>query len=99
MNKAKFVRKALITELIPNDTFVIEKVINLTEREFKVFSNRLLDDYQFIKENIDLMYVDRDNVWHVIMVTTESIDYGILINSNGSNYAKYSGYVKKKDLK
>lgn len=98
MNIAKFVRKALITELIPNDTFIIEKVINLTEREFKVFSDRLLDDYKFIKENIDIMYVDKDNVWHVIMVTTESIDYGILINSEGSRYAKYSGYVKKKDI-
>ena len=98
MNKAKFVRKALITELIPNDTFIIEKVINLTESEFKVFSDRLLDDYHFIKESIDLMYIDKDNIWHVIMVTTESIDYGILINSEGSSYAKYSGYVKKKDI-
>lgn len=98
MNKAKFVRKALITELLPNDTFIIEKVINLTESQFKAFSNRLLDDYHFIKENIDLMYVDKDSVWHVIMVTTESIDYGILINSEGSSYAKYSGYVKKKDI-
>jgi len=98
MNKAKFVRKALISELIPNDTFIIEKIIKLTESEFKVFSDRLLDDYHFIKDNIDLMYVDKDNLWHVIMVTTDEIDYGILINSEGSSYAKYSAYVKKKDL-
>ena len=50
------------------DTFIIEKIIKLTESEFMVFSERLLDNYELIKENIDLMFIDNDNIWHVIMI-------------------------------
>ena len=51
-------------------------------------------DYQFIAENTDLMYVEHedDNSWisHCLLVMGESSDDGILVESEGADYARYS---------
>jgi len=95
MNKANFKRKALRDEVIPVDKFIIEKVIELPINEFNIFLDDMLDDYDFIKENKDLMYVDKDNIWHAIYVTAKDVDYGILIQSEGYGYARYSAFLRK----
>ena len=69
---------------------VIEKTIILTDENYKDFASDLFEDRDFIKENIDLMYQDRENKWHCILVTTADKKSGILVESEGYEYARYA---------
>lgn len=98
MRKVLFQRKAYREEIIPNDEFVVEKVIELENSEFESYLDDILEDKDFIEENIDLMYVDDEDKWHAILVTSKEADFGILVQSEGYSYARYSAYVLKKDV-
>ncbi len=69
----------------------IEKVIHLSDSEFARFQQTLLDNYVFLHENADLMRVE-DGVTHCLLVVGESFEDGILVNSEGSDYARYAAY-------
>lgn len=69
----------------------IEKVIYLSDSEFARFQQTLLDNYDFLRENADLMRVE-DGVTHCLLVVGESFEDGILVNSEGSDYARYAAY-------
>ena len=71
----------------------VEKSIKLPADLFAYFSRNLLDDYDFILENIDFMYQDKDGVNHYLLVLGEGQDDGILVESEGSAYARYSAFV------
>ena len=96
--KALFERKTYKEQIVPQDEFKIEKIVELPKKQFDHFLNHLLDDYDFIKENIPLMFVDDNDVWHTILVTTKEIDYGILVESEGYNYARYAAYINKSQI-
>jgi len=72
----------------------IEKVIEIDVDWFHKFENDLLNDYDFIKDNVDFMYIDNHNVWHCILITYSGSDYGILVESEGYHYARYSAYLE-----
>ena len=97
--KVRFERKANKEQLLPQDEFVIEKVVEITHKKFGKYLEKTLDDYDFIEANKDLMYVDNNNVWHCIFVTVKELDFGILIQSEGYNWARYSAYLSKEELK
>ena len=86
--KAIFRRKEVSYE--PSEC-EIEKVIHLSDSEFARFQQMLLDNYDFLRENADLMRVE-DGVTHCLLVVGESFEDGILVNSEGSDYARYSAY-------
>ena len=69
----------------------IEKVIHLSDSDFARFQQTLLDNYDFLRENADLMRVE-DGVTHCLLVVGESFEDGILVNSEGSDYARYAAY-------
>ena len=87
--KAKFFCKAMPYELKPNATggieseFTIEKVVNLTKREYAEFLKTPLADYDFIKENKELMWRDEDGVRHCILIMVKEAEEGILIEAEG----------------
>ena len=93
--KTNFIRKATSNELIPTDEFVIEKTIVIDKNLFNCFIHNPLDDYEFIKENLEHMFCDQDEVFHCIFVTSESHDFGILVESSGYHYARYTAYLPK----
>lgn len=93
--KVNFIRKATKNDLIPQDEFVIEKTVIISKELFNLFISDPLNDYDFIKENIDLMYIDNNNLLHCIFVTSDSHDFGLLIESEGYSYARYSAYIPK----
>ncbi|MFA5474444.1 MAG: DUF6329 domain-containing protein [Acholeplasmataceae bacterium] len=95
MKKVLFERKAYKEQIVPQDDYTIEKVVELSISKFNKFLDDMLADYDFIKENKDLMYVDKDNIWHAIYVTAKDVDYGILIQSEGYGYARYSAFLRK----
>ena len=37
----------------------------------------------------------KDGVYHCIYVTAEEVDYGILVQSEGSSYAGYAAFLRK----
>ena len=71
---------------------VIEKVIVLPDAEYDYFTRHLLHDYDFIDENRELMG-EWDRVWHCLLVTGDSNGEGVLVQSEGSSYARYSAFV------
>lgn len=91
--KTNFIRKPTPDEVYPQDKFVIEKVIELTEAEFARFISSPLSNYDFIADNIDLMYFDGNETYHCILVKANGYDYGILIESEGFSYARYTAYI------
>ena len=87
---AVFMRKE---SAIETKNCVMESMIFLSDTQFKHFSQNLLEDYDFIERNIDNMYTDTDGVQHCILAMNEKTGDGILINSSGSTYARYSSFV------
>lgn len=69
----------------------IEKVIHLSDNDFARFQQTLLDNYDFLREHADLMRVE-GSVTHCLLVVGESFEDGILVNSEGSDYARYAAY-------
>lgn len=71
----------------------IEKVVELKEDEYIQFRNNMLRDYDFIADNTDKMYIDKEGVTHCLLVLGEDQNDGIAINSSGYSYARYSALV------
>lgn len=72
---------------------VIDKVIELDPVGYRHFSENLHEDYYFIHDNIPLMHMDSDGVTcHCLLVKEAGARDGILIESEGYNYARYAAY-------
>lgn len=72
---------------------IVEKSIELPSELFEHFSENLLNDYDFILENTDCMYQNKNGVSHCLLILGEGQDDGILVESEGSTYARYSAFV------
>lgn len=70
----------------------VEKVIELTQEQFHYFYNNLDEDQDFIKDNMDLMY-EEDKTTHCLLVLDENIPHGVLVESDGYDYARYCASV------
>lgn len=105
--KARMVRKASSTNqwaervALQKDgeevNVVIEKVITLSDTEFKNFCLDLLEDKNFIKENQDLMKVDENGVWHSLKVVGTKAKGQIIVQSEGYDYARYTSLLLMED--
>lgn len=71
---------------------VIEKTIVLSSKEYDFFTKHLLCDYDFIAQNRELMG-EWDSAWHCLLVTGEGREEGVLVQSEGASYARYSSFV------
>lgn len=88
--QAIFCRKP---ERIAPEQVKIEKVIHLPEFLYRHFLERPFAAYSFIKENGDQMYVDQAGQRHAILVMGEGHADGVLVESEGSSYARYASYM------
>ena len=73
----------------------VVKVVELTEKQFRHFSTHMLDDMPFIIENRNLMR-EVDGVYHCLLVCVKNHRGGILVESEGYNYARYAADVLDK---
>ena len=87
--RAVFSRKELKIEA---KEFCVEKVIMLPAGEYESFTNHLMHKHDFIRENVDFMY-EKDGVRHCLLVTGEGMEEGVLVESEGSSYARYFAFV------
>jgi hypothetical protein len=93
--KAVFDRK--INDLEARDC-AVEKVIRLSGAEFDRFSENMLRDWNFIRSNNDLMYIDSEDKAHCLLVVGEGRRDGVLVNSGGADFARYSAFLPNADM-
>lgn len=75
------------------DRCKIEAVVELDSNQFYDFRNHLFDNQEFIKEYRDSMYQDREGINHCLLVLGAGESDGILVESEGSLYARYSALL------
>lgn len=69
--------------------FKIVKKILLNEEQYWSFINNFMKEQKFIKDNINLMTMDNDDVVSCLLVFSKNYNFGILIYSAGYSYARY----------
>ena len=72
---------------------VVEKVIKLSGAEFDRFSRGLMREWGFIRDNQFDRSVDEQGRHRCLLVTGEGRRDGILVSSEGANYARYSSFI------
>ena len=103
MIKAAFARKAVCIEELKNldmseeylKPVVIMKVIELPTEEYLHFTTNLMDDFDFIEQNLELMYESAGGVWHCIYVKEVGANAGMLVESEGYGYARYASFYSE----
>ena len=75
------------------DQCKVEAVVTLPSDEFNEFKNHLYESRAFIEAHNNIMYQDRDGLNHCILVLGEGESDGILVESEGSAYARYSALL------
>lgn len=76
--------------------YIVEKVITLSEIDYQNFTTDLLADRHFIEDNISLMFVDNNNVWHCLLVVQAGKpETGILVESKKNDFPKYTALYQK----
>lgn len=87
---AIFDRKKSVVDPQPS---TIEAVYEMDGDTFKHFCDTLMENHIFISDLKDYMYVDSAGVIHgLLALNTESGD-GILIDSQGYDYARYAAFM------
>jgi len=71
----------------------VEKIIELTWKQYQYFSTHLLRDMPFIAANRELAGRDPQGVSHCLLVSARNRRGGILVDCQGYNYARYAAYV------
>ena len=72
---------------------MVEKAIAVSHGEFEYLKRHPLRDHRLIAENADLMYCDNDDNYHCLLIYDEEQGDGLLIDSEGTSYARYSQYI------
>lgn len=74
----------------------IEKVVVLSEQEYRHFRANMGKKYDFIAENWKLMYADSPkgevSLYHCLLVMGEDSEDGVLVESEGADNARYVAY-------
>lgn len=74
---------------------VVEKAIAVSHADFDDLKRHPLQDNKLIAENADLMYCDSDDNYHCLLVYDKEQCDGLLIESEGSAYARYAQYIPR----
>jgi len=77
---------------------VVNKVIRLSGMEFDRFSRNLMSEWSFIRNNPIARVVDENGRYHCLLVLGEERRDGILVNPEGSSYARYSAFLPNAEL-
>lgn len=88
--KAVFERK---TNEFPAKDCQIEKVVELPQEEYVSFRSHLIRDAGFIADSKDSMFVDKNGIQHCLLVMGQGNTEGILIQSEGYDYARYASLL------
>ena len=73
--------------------FTVEKTVTIPARKLEEMLRHPLHRHEAIVENTGVMGVDGEGVYHCLLVTGEGRQDGLLVESEGSGYARYASYV------
>ena len=73
----------------------MENAIGVPHAEFYELKRHPLRDNRLIAENVDIMYCDNDDNYHCLLIYDEEQGDGLLIESEGAAYARYSQYIPR----
>ena len=101
---ARFFRKPIHVRDLQDDTpiikaapFQVTKVEELTRQQFQYFCEHLLDDALFLTRDRDLMgYDTHTGAFRCVFVTCPERPDGILVDSEGYDYARYAAHIPDK---
>lgn len=74
------------------DECVVEKIIPISHSEFEKLNSKLLEPNYYISKYKELM-LEADGINHCILLYDKSSGDGLLVNSEGFGYARYSQYI------
>lgn len=77
---------------------LVDKTIVLPHAQFQHFKMHLMEDYDFLLENKESMGVTKDGMLKCLLVLSDQGNDGILVNAEGSSYARYSAYLPNAKL-
>lgn len=77
---------------IRSDPCIIEDIVELDGTAYAQFRSNLLQDYDFIGDRKDLMH-ENDSGWHCLLVLGKGQNDGVLVESEGYSYARYSAHL------
>ena len=97
IDKNKFVIRAQLgytpMQLFPSRC-VVEKVVPMAHEDFMHLMNAPMKPNAVIKENVDKMFYDHsDDTEHCLLLIDKQNGDGILIQSEGNDYAKQAQYI------
>lgn len=72
---------------------IIEKAVPVSHSKFKAIANVPLRDEPLIAQYSNVMYADSNDMCHCILIYDKDFGDGIVINSEGSKYARYAQYI------
>ena len=67
-------------------------VVVLPDDQYEQFTKNMLREYDFTRQHQDEMYQEGDAV-HCILVKGQNSQDGVLVNSEGGSYARYTAYL------
>lgn len=77
----------------------ISRVVELPDNQYSYFASRLLADHDFLVELRNEMGFTEDGVRHCLLVLPENGDDGILVDAQGSSYARYTAFLPTRQTK
>lgn len=100
---ARFFRKPAHVAELRDDTTVIKpapfqivREVILSEAQYRRFQANLLSNAPFITARTDLTGYDESTGFRCLLVTSRKRPDGILVDSEGYDYARYAAYVRDK---
>ena len=89
VTNARILRNKLdLGEGIEHECF-IQRAVLLEHEHFINFREHLSGENAIVKNHLDDMFVDDNDVWHVILVCCVQADIMLVIFNDGTNTAKY----------
>lgn len=73
----------------------VEKVVELAENEFNLLKNNTMESMSFIAEHAEMMHKDETGINRCVLFLRENYDEGIIVNSEGTSFAKNFSYLPK----
>lgn len=81
----------------PPQAFQVERTILLTTADYMQFVANLMQDHYILFANTDKMWYEPETkCWHCVLVTSPDAPDGILVESEGFAYARYTAFVQNK---
>lgn len=74
---------------------LVEKAIAVSNGEFEYLKSHPLRENDLIAKHSEMMYCDSDNNYHCLLIYDQEQGDGLLIESEGSPYARYAQYIPR----